>query len=159
MEKMYKELKGKQKGRISEKMFLSVCDYYRIHGEMPDGESLEQLAKEVCTKCQGIAGKVNLDSLNEVFLKKQSRFAERIAEHGLPEPPKPKVKKTEAEKLAIKRAIRKRKKKRKEAQKLQYHSNQHQNDQFFFIAGYTSGGAPYGVTWEEMGMEPWENPE
>ena len=33
------------------------------------------------------------------------------------------------------------------------------NDQFFFIAGYTSGGAPYGVTWEEMGLEPWEMPE
>ena len=78
MEKMYKELKGKQKGRISEKMFLSVCDYYRIHGEMPDGESLEQLAKEVCTKCQGIAGKVNLDSLNEVFLKKQSRLQKEL---------------------------------------------------------------------------------
>ena len=30
------------------------------------------------------------------------------------------------------------------------------NDQFFFIAGYTSGGAPYGVTWEEMGLEPYE---
>lgn len=29
------------------------------------------------------------------------------------------------------------------------------DDTFFFIAGYTSGGAPYGVTWEEMGMEPW----
>lgn len=24
------------------------------------------------------------------------------------------------------------------------------DDHFFFIAGYTSGGAPYGVTWEEM---------
>lgn len=34
-----------------------------------------------------------------------------------------------------------------------------QNDQFFFIAGYTSGDAPYGVTWEEMGLEPWEEPE
>ena len=33
------------------------------------------------------------------------------------------------------------------------------NDQFFFIAGYTPGGAPYGVTWEEMGLEPWEMPE
>ena len=33
------------------------------------------------------------------------------------------------------------------------------NDQFFFIAGYTSGGAPYGVTWAEMGLEPWELPE
>lgn len=33
------------------------------------------------------------------------------------------------------------------------------NDQFFFIAGYTSGGAPYGVTWEEMGLDPWEMSE
>jgi hypothetical protein len=33
------------------------------------------------------------------------------------------------------------------------------DDRFFFIAGYTSGGAPYGVTWEEMGLEPWETPE
>ena len=29
------------------------------------------------------------------------------------------------------------------------------DDRFFFIMGYTSGGAPYGVTWEEMGLEPW----
>ena len=27
---------------------------------------------------------------------------------------------------------------------------------FYYIAGYTSGGAPYGVTWEEMGLEPFE---
>ena len=32
-----------------------------------------------------------------------------------------------------------------------------QNDVFYYIAGYTSGGAPFGVTWEEMGLEPWEN--
>jgi hypothetical protein len=30
------------------------------------------------------------------------------------------------------------------------------DDRFFYIAGYTSGGAPYGVTWEEMGLEPYE---
>ena len=23
------------------------------------------------------------------------------------------------------------------------------HDRFFFIAGYTSGGAPYGITWDE----------
>ena len=33
------------------------------------------------------------------------------------------------------------------------------NDQFYYIAGYTSGGIPYGVTWEEMGLRPWELPE
>ena len=30
-----------------------------------------------------------------------------------------------------------------------------QDDRFFFIAGYTSGGAPHGVTWEEMGLKLW----
>ena len=30
---------------------------------------------------------------------------------------------------------------------------------FYFIAGYTSGGAPYGLTWEEMGLEPWTFPD
>lgn len=25
---------------------------------------------------------------------------------------------------------------------------------YAFIAGYTSGGAPYGITWEELGLEP-----
>ncbi len=30
---------------------------------------------------------------------------------------------------------------------------------FFYIVGYTSGGAPYGVTWEEMGFGPWGLPD
>lgn len=34
-----------------------------------------------------------------------------------------------------------------------------QDDTFFFIAGYTSGGAPYGVTWEQKGLELWEKME
>jgi len=25
-----------------------------------------------------------------------------------------------------------------------------QDDYFYFIAGYTDGGAPYGITWEEQ---------
>ncbi|EKC58451.1 hypothetical protein OBE_10000 [human gut metagenome] len=32
-----------------------------------------------------------------------------------------------------------------------------QDDRFFCIAGYTSGGAPYGVTWEEKDLKPWED--
>ncbi len=28
------------------------------------------------------------------------------------------------------------------------------DDTFYYIAGYTPGGAPYGVTWEEMSIEP-----
>jgi len=31
--------------------------------------------------------------------------------------------------------------------------HEEQDDTFYYIAGYTSGGAPYGVTWEEMGFK------
>ena len=30
------------------------------------------------------------------------------------------------------------------------------DDTFYYIAGYTSGGAPYGVTWEEYKMNNYE---
>ena len=30
------------------------------------------------------------------------------------------------------------------------------DDNFYFIAGYTSCGAPFGITWEEMGLKPHE---
>jgi hypothetical protein len=39
---------------------------------------------------------------------------------------------------------------RKEALREENDYNPDQNDTFFYIAGYTSGGAPYGVTWDEM---------
>ena len=38
-------------------------------------------------------------------------------------------------------------------------NNISQDDTFFYIAGYTSGGAPYGVTWQEMGLERWQDLE
>ena len=45
---------------------------------------------------------------------------------------------------------------RKEAKRQEEEHNDWQDDRFYFTAGHTSGGAPYGVTWEEMGLEPWE---
>ena len=44
-----------------------------------------------------------------------------------------------------------RKKKREKELEFLY---QDSDDTFFYIAGYTSGGVPYGVTWEEMGETP-----
>jgi RimJ/RimL family protein N-acetyltransferase len=38
----------------------------------------------------------------------------------------------------------------KETRREQESYNPDLNDTFFYIAGYTSGGAPYGVTWEDM---------
>lgn len=46
---------------------------------------------------------------------------------------------------------------KKEEKQLAEEYNEWQDDRFYYIAGYTSGGAPYGVTWEEMGLRPFEN--
>lgn len=36
------------------------------------------------------------------------------------------------------------------AKKGKKQENPDQDENFFFIAGYTSGGAPYGITWDEV---------
>ena len=42
------------------------------------------------------------------------------------------------------------KKKKKQKQKKQYEIPAiEQDENFYFIAGYTPGGAPYGITWEQ----------
>ena len=52
---------------------------------------------------------------------------------------------------------RKKNRKRKRLESTSAFQRDDQDDTFFFIAGYTSGGAPYGVTWEQMGLEPFED--
>ncbi len=51
-----------------------------------------------------------------------------------------------------KKAKRKKLRKQHKMQKSESVDYAQQDDRFYYIAGYTSGGAPYGVTWEEMGM-------
>ena len=58
----------------------------------------------------------------------------------------------------IQKAKKAKRKKLREQKRMQkdiplFHEDQ--DDTFYYIAGYTSGGAPYGVTWEEMGISPY----
>lgn len=57
----------------------------------------------------------------------------------------------------IQRAKKAKRKKIREQKKMEKDNPlffEDQDDTFYYIAGYTSGGAPYGVTWEEMGFIP-----
>jgi hypothetical protein len=69
--------------------------------------------------------------------------------------------KTPEEKAAVAKQKRKqrRAKRKKEARDNLTKEEILQDDRFFCIAGYTSGGAPYGVTWEEKDLKPWEDLE
>lgn len=157
----YKSLKQKQKARIANWMYRETLHYYLEHGCMPVGDAFETIAQTVFAKAQ--CYRVTFDEVRELFLHRQEKYELRIqkdVENGMTleslQKPK-KVKKTEAEKLAIKRMQRKNRKKREKARLEQEKYNLDQDDRFYFIAGYTSGGAPYGLTWEEMGLEPWQD--
>lgn len=152
--KTYKDLKQKQKAKISDWMFSAVCDFYTEHGRVPLDDELEPLASRVYAKIQGAAISVPYHSFLAEFEKKLSRYAERISENGVSSTKPVKIKKTEKEKQAIRRANRRNRRRRKDGAAATEPLLE-RDDNFFFIAGYTSGGAPYGVTWEEMGLEPW----
>ena len=57
----------------------------------------------------------------------------------------------------IQRAKKAKRKKIREQKKMEKDNPlffEDQDDTFYYIAGYTSGGAPYGVSWEVMGFIP-----
>lgn len=45
--------------------------------------------------------------------------------------------------------MKKRKRKQRQKQEESYGMEFEQDENFFFIAGFTEGGIPYGITWEE----------
>ena len=45
-------------------------------------------------------------------------------------------------------------KRKKKGERTEFEEFPDSDDNFAYIAGFTAGGAPYGTTWEEMGLEP-----
>ena len=83
--KTYKELKQKQKARISEWMFRAVCEYYREHGEMPGEDASSEIVAAVYERIKSVAIWVPYDEVSRAFLSKLARYETRIAENGIPE--------------------------------------------------------------------------
>ena len=91
--KTYKDLRQKQKARISDWMFRAVCDYYSEHVKMPEGEAAEQITARIYDKIKSLAIWVPYNEVCRAFQGKLPRYETRIAEQGIPEkkPSKPKA--------------------------------------------------------------------
>lgn len=148
----YKALKQKQKARIADWMYRETLRFFLQYPRMPESEEFETLCQTVYAKVWGANYRVAYDEIRLLYAKRLDAYALRVqrdAEAGISLESltkQPKKKKTG-------KSPRPRKKKKREPAA----TESWQDDRFFFIAGYTSGGAPYGVTWEEMGLEPWED--
>ncbi|UQK41319.1 hypothetical protein [Faecalibacterium sp. I4-1-79] len=150
--KPYKQLKQKQKAKVVERMYKELHQFFSDNQRFPDTpDEHELLARQIFSH---IPYHVSFDEFYAVYNKKHSAIEQCLTEKGLPEHLLHREERRQ-EKLnrpAVKTIKSNKKKKKKQV----FEPLVEQNDDFFFIAGYTSGGAPYGVTWEEMGLEPWE---
>ncbi len=154
--KPYKQLKQKQKAKISDYMYLETRAFWQASQRMPSTDSeLQAVAQKVYNHIGSF--RVTYEEVYAVYLKKLPLIIERLETDGLPGHIHCHAEVKELQRVrAAKKAGKPRKKRAKKAVEA---TLLEQDDTFFYIAGYTSGGAPYGVTWEEMGLEPWEGLE
>ena len=164
-DRKYKNLTAKQKLRIANKTYDAYRMYYMEHGSMPDDKAAYEIHRKLFQIVVSSAPKTLFEEFEAICKKRvpkyeariQTDIANGITMESLEEKGR---KKTPAEKQAIqkkKKADRRKRREKKKAEAALESFNPDQNDEFFFIAGYTSGGALYGVTWEEMGLNPWES--
>ena len=164
-DRKYKNLTAKQKLRIANKTYDAYRMYYLEHGSMPDDKAANEIHRKLFQIVVSLAPKTLFEEFDAICQKRVSKYEARIQTDiangiTLESLKEKRRKKTPAEKQAIqkkKKADRRKRREKKKAEAALESFNPDQNDDFFFIAGYTSGGAPYGVTWEEMGLDPWES--
>ena len=153
----YKDLKQKQKTKISDYMYLETQDFFQTNGRMPDtDEDCKAVAQKVFNHLSGL--RVPTEEIHAVYLRKRPHIIERLTIFGMPGHIRSHAEIKELQRIRAERKAhtKRRKKRAKNEPKL---PPMEQDDTFFFIAGYTSGGAPYGLTWEELELEPWEDIE
>ena len=88
----YADLRQKHKANIADWMFQSVCEYYREHGKIPEGEAASAITDKVYEKIVSTCIWVPYDEVHQKFLSELLCYEARIKESGLQEnapPPSP----------------------------------------------------------------------
>ena len=165
-DRSYKDLKQKQKRSLADKTYKMYLKFYLENQRMPDAAEMNDICKRLFVAVKALAPKTEYEEFYKIVEKREKGYEERILrdiQSGilLETLMAKEHKKTPEEKAVLMKQKKKqrRAKRKKKAKENPVAEEIYQDDRFFFIAGYTSGGAPYGVTWEEMGLNPWEDLE
>ena len=162
----YKNLKQKQKSAIADKTYKMYLKFYLENQRMPDAAEMNDICKRLFVAVKALAPKTEYEEFYKIVEKRESGYEERILRDiqsgiTLETLIAKEHKKTPEEKAAVEKQKKQQRRAKRKKEKSDNLAKEEilQDDRIFFIAGYTSGGAPYGVTWEEMGLKPWEDLE
>ena len=158
----YKDIKQKQKSVIADKTYSMYLTFYLENHRMPDVSEMNDICKRLFATVQSLAPKTEYEELYKVVEKRALGYESRILkdiQSGITIEMLNNKKAQKKEAAAKQKNQQRRAKRKKKVKVSQAAGEVYQDDRFSFIAGYTSGGAPYGITWEEMGLKPWEDLE
>ena len=163
IDRSYQDLKQKQKSAIADKTYSMYIRFYLENHRMPNAFEKSSICRKLYATVQALAPKTEYEEFCRIVDKREAGYEERILrdiQNGitLEKLNMKKRKKTpeETKEADLKMKRKQRRAKRQSMKKHAVENNTCQDDTFFYIAGYTSGGAPYGVAWHEMGLEPWQ---
>lgn len=150
--KKLKELKQKQKKKIADWLYIETYRFYQQNSRMPDDNEQTIILDTVYTKIKGAGIWIPFEEVTAYYIKKLVQYEVRIPREiaeGVHYP-------TRAERLAAKankpKPPKKHKKKKKTPESQVPDYSDIMDGDFAYIAGYTGGGVPYGVRWEDVGI-------
>ena len=163
-DRSYKDLKQKQKSAIADKTYSMYLTFYLENQRMPDVSEMNDICKRLFATVQTLAPKTEYEEFYRVVEKRALGYESRILKDiqsgiTIETLNTKKQRKASEEKASVAKQKKQQRRAKKKVKVSQTSGKVYQDDRFSFIAGYTSGGAPYGVTWEEMGLKPWEDLE
>ena len=160
----YKDLKQKQKSAIADKTYSMYLAFYLENHRMADVSEMNDICKRLFATVQALAPKTGYEDFYKIVEKRALGYESRILKDiqsgiTIETLNTKKQRKAPEEKAAVAKQKKQQRRAKKKVKVSQTSGEVYQDDRFSFIAGYTSGGAPYGVTWEEMGLKPREDLE
>lgn len=161
-DRKYKNLSMKQKTRIADKTYREYLTFYLKNKRMPEEEEVASIHRKLFQSVLSLAPLATFEDFEKLCYKRCIKYEERILSDiskGVSLESLHKPKKTPEEKAAILKAKNEARRKHRKKLLESYSMIPEQDDTFFFVAGYTSGGAPYGVTWEQIDRNPYDEIE
>lgn len=163
-DRSYKDLKQKQKSVLADKAYSMYLAFYLENHRMPDASEMNDICKRLFATVQALAPKTGYEDFYKIVEKRALGYESRILKDiqsgiTIETLNTKKQRKAPEEKASVAKQKKQQRRAKKKVKVSQTSGEVYQDDRFSFIAGYTSGGVPYGVTWEEMGLKPWEDLE
>ena len=142
LNKKFSDLKEKQKAKIAEWLYLETYFFYKDHEHMPNHSERQAILGTVYALIEEADIWIPYKEVERYYSSKTSRYRSRVLrdiENNVTYP-------IQKDRNGCKTE------KREKPHSVTMEPCEFMDDYFAFIAGYTSCGAPYGLTWEDVGI-------